>query len=259
MEEKVYFETSDKLKLCGILSNPQKKTDKCIVLCHGINMGKEEDGIFTNLARKLRGAGFAVFRFDFRAHGESGGSSVDMTIKGETEDLEAAVKFLREKGFKTFGILGASFAGGAVALYVPKHQNIIKAVIFWNSLIDYKSSESAKTPWAKKYWGKPAFDRVAKQGFTEIGSKKFKIGRNLMREVAILKPWKELLKLEIPVLFIHGDADTYISYRDSVKYAKLVKNGSSVIIKNAEHGFHDNPKRAKLADQATTEFLLKYL
>lgn len=253
-EEKVYFKTSDGLKLCGILSNPQKETDKCVVLCHGITVDKEEDGIFTNLARELNDAGFSVFRFDFRGHGESEGESRDMTIKGETEDLEAAVKFLQKKGFKKFGILGASFAGGAVSFYTAKHQSTVKAIVLWNALVDYCSDEGAATPWAKKYWGKPAFERVEKYGFTEVGSRKYKIGRNLMLEIGVLKPWQELLKLEIPVLFVHGDKDTYISCKDSVKYSKLVKNGSLVIIKGAEHGFHDSPKHGQKADEAVIRF-----
>ncbi len=259
MEKKVFFQTSDELKLCGILSIPRQKTQKCIILCHGITVDKEEDGIFTNLAKQLMKQGFAVFRFDFRGHGESEGRSTDMTIKGEAEDLGAGVKFLQQKGFKKFGILAASFAGGAACFYTVKHQDIVKALVFWNSLIDYGSSESSMTPWVKKYWGKPAFERIEKYGFTEVGSRKFKIGRNLMLEISALKPWQELLKLELPILFIHGDADSYISHKDSVKYAKLVKNGKLVIVKGAEHGFHDNPKHAEEADRETIKFFKENL
>lgn len=258
MEEKIYLRTSDGLRLCGIFSKSQNSTDKCIILCHGISVDKEELGAFTDLAKKLAKSGFNVFRFDFRGHGESEGSSVDMTIKGETEDLEAAVKYLESRKLHKFGIVAASFGGGPIAFYTTKHLNIIKALVLWNSLIDYGSG-AAVTPWAKKYWGKPAFDRVEKHGFTEIGSRKFKIGRNLMFEISALKPWKELLKLEIPILFIHGDADTHVSCEDSVKYSKLVRNGTLVIIKGAEHGFHDSPKYAEEANKATIEFFKKYV
>ncbi len=62
---------------------PQKKTRNCIILCHGITVNKEEGGIFTNLAKKLAKVGFAVFRFDFRGHGESEGDSINLTVTGE--------------------------------------------------------------------------------------------------------------------------------------------------------------------------------
>lgn len=54
-EEKVYFGTSDGLRLCGILSRPVNGTDKCIVLCHGITVDKEEDGILQIWQRNIGG------------------------------------------------------------------------------------------------------------------------------------------------------------------------------------------------------------
>src|SRR3989344_340435 len=253
-EEKVYFETSDGLRLCGILSAPDKTSGKCIVLCHGITVDKEEGGIFTNLAKKLAASGFAVFRFDFRGHGESEGKSVDMTITGEAEDLTSAVLFLQKKGYKDFGILGASFAGGAVSFFSFAHKDIVKALVLWNALIDYRSKINPTTKWGKKYWGKPAFERIEKFGFTKIGSRKYKVGKKLMDEIKVLKPYERLMSLNIPILFVHGDKDTYIPINDSIKYSKLMKNAKLEIIPGAEHGFHDNPIQEEKADGLTIKF-----
>lgn len=247
MEEKFYFKASDGLKLCAILSKPQNSTTKCIILCHGITVDKEEDRIFTNLAKELVEAGFNVFRFDFRGHGESEGNSVDMTIMGEVKDLEAAINFLKEKGYKDFGLLGASFAGGTVSFFSFAHQDLIKALVLWNALTDYRSKINPVTEWGNKYWGKPAFDRAEKFGFTEIGSRKFKVGIKLMNELKHLKPWGALQKTKIPILFVHGDRDTYIPVEDSVKYSSAIKNASLKIIHGAEHGFHDDSQHGKEA------------
>src|SRR3989344_3671898 len=260
MEEmKVFFKTSDGVKLCGIFSVSEKPTDKCIILCHGITVDKEEDGVFTNLAKELVGAGFNVFRFDFRGHGESEGNSVDMTIMREVKDLEAAVKFLQEKGYEKFGILGASFAGGAVSIFNSRNQELVSALVLWNALIDYNSKINPVTEWGKKYWGKPAFDRVKKYGFTEVGSKKFKIGIGLMSELTHLKPWSAILRTSIPVLFVHGDMDTYIPVDDSVKYSSMMKNAKLKLIHGAEHGFHDNERHSEEANRETIEFFKQYV
>jgi len=258
MEEKFYFKNRDGLKLCGILTKPEKETKNCIVLCHGITVDKEEDGVFTELARKLANVGFAVFRFDFRGHGESEGKSVDMTITGEERDLESSVKFLLGLGYENFGILGASFAGGAVSLYVAKHQEIVKALVLWNAVIDYHSLLESKLPWPKKYFGKEQIQKLERMGFIKIGSSKFKIGRNLFVEMQKLQPWKELQKLRIPILFVHGDKDTYVPYEDYVKYSKLLK-AKLETIRGAEHGFHDNKQQEEQADKVTVEFFLKNL
>lgn len=259
MEEKIYFKNSDNLTLCGILTTPKHKSNTCVILCHGMTVDKEEGGIFTHLAKELSLNGFSVFRFDFRGHGESEGESTDMTVENEVKDLNNAFEFTKIKGYKTFGIVAASFGGGAASFFVPKHQNSIKALALWNPLIDYHSLVNPTLPWGKEYWGKPAFEKAEKEGFIEVGNKKFKLGKNLINEVKVIEPWKELLKLATPILFVHGDKDTYVPYDDSVKYSKIVKNGKLTTIKGAEHGFHDNPKDAEKADQETVNFLLKNL
>ena len=257
MKEKVFFE-SGSLKLCGILVKPAKATKTCIVLCHGITVDKDEDGIFAELAKKLADAGFAVFRFDFRGHGESAGNSVDMTVAGEKEDLESAIKFLKNQGYQKFGILGASFGGGVVSLFAAEHRAIAKALVMWNPLVDYHAILEPKLPWPLSNFAKKAMQQLEKQGFIEVGKKKFKLGKPLFDELRTLQPWKGLQKLKIPILFVHGDKDKYVPYEDSVKYSKLLK-AELKTIRKAGHGFHDNKKVAEEADRATIEFFLKNL
>jgi len=259
MEEKIYFKTSDGLKLCGILSVPKEKTNKCIVLCHGIgNVDKNEDGIFTKLSKKLTDVGFAVFRFDFRGHGESDGKQINMTVTGESEDLKAAIRFLQAKEYKEFGILGASFAGGAVSLFVNQNQHLIKGLILWNALIDYSSMINPVTNWEKKHWGRQVFERAKKLGYSEIGSSKYKMGKELAEELQKLRPWELLKNVKAPILFIHGNKDDHVPFEDSVKYTKMFK-AELEIIKGAEHGFHEKPEYSEQADKATIEFFLKNL
>ncbi len=259
MEEKTYFTNSDGLKLCGILSKPQKKIQKCIILCHGITVTKDESGIFTELAKKLSDSGFAVFRFDFRGHGESEGSSIDLTVTGEKNDLESAVTFMKKQGYKIFGIVAASFGGGAVSLFTSEKREIIKAVVFWNAIIDYHSILKPKLPWPKKNFNKEAMEKLKKQGFIEVGSRKFKIGSKLFMELKEIEPWKGIKDLDLPTLFIHGDSDSYVPYEDSVKYSNLFKNSRLETIKGGEHGFQENKNNAMNVKKITTKFFLDNL
>lgn len=259
MEEKIYFKNTDGLKLCGILTKPRKETKKCIILCHGITVTKEEDGIFTLLAKELADNGFAVFRFDFRGHGESEGNPIDLTITGEKNDLEAAVKLLQDSAYKDFGITVASFGGGAVSLFIAKNKDLVKALVFWNPIIDYHSILQPKLPWSKENFGEEAMKKLERQGYIEIGSRKFRVGKALFAELKQLEPWKEMQNLEIPMLFIHGDKDSYVPYEDSVKYSKLLKNAKLKIIKGGEHGFHGNKENSDKADEITIQFFLQYI
>ncbi len=254
----MFFENKDGLKLCGILSLPEKETNKCIVLCHGITVDKNESGnVFKKLSDLLVKEGLATFRFDFRGHGESEGSSLDLTVTDEVRDLESAMEFLKKRGFDEFGILAASFAGGPVALFVGKHPDNIRAIIFWNSIIDYDSLLKPKLPWPKKYFGKEAMEKLERDGYIEIGRREFKIGKPLIEELKKLKPWEKLLNVKIPTLFIHGDADTYVPYDDSVKYSKML-GAKLVTIENGEHGLVE-PEEFEKASKAAIEFFKKFL
>ncbi len=97
------------------------------------------------------------------------------------------------------------------------------------------------------------------QGYIEIGSRKFKVGEALFAELRQIEPLKEIQNLEIPMLFIHGDKDSYVPYEDSVRYSKLFKNAKLETIKGGEHGFHDNKKESDRADEATIQFFLDYI
>jgi len=256
MKEKIYFKNGDDLKLCGILTRPSEETKKCIVLCHGITVDKEEEGIFVELAQKLVKNDFAVFRFDFRGHGESEGNSIDLTVTGEKRDLESAIMFLQGLGYEEFCIVAASFGAGAASLFISEHQDIIKAFCLWNPVIDYHDMLNPQLPWTKANFGKEAMQKLEKQGYTEIGSRKFKVGKPFFAELKELHPWKELRSIKIPILFIHGNKDSYVSYKDSVKYSKLFQNAKLETIRGAEHGFHENKEDSEKADNATVRFFL---
>ena len=205
-------------------------------------MTKDEDGIFVELAENLTNNGFAVFRFDFGGHGESDGDSVDLTVTGRERDLAAVIKFLQGPGYENFGITVTSFGGGAVSLFIAENRKLIKAVVFWNHAIDYRSILEPELAWPKKNLGPEAMEKLRKQGHIEIGSRKFKVGKALFAEIKQSEPLKKIKKIEIPTLFIHGDKDSYVPCEDSVKYSKLLKNAGLEIIKGGEHGFHNKKK-----------------
>lgn len=246
---KAYFKNKEGLKLVGILETPEAKTKTCIILCHGATVDKEEGGIFTELSSRLVKAGFSTFRFDFRGHGESEGNSADMTISNQKQDLESVLRFLKMKGYERFGILSASFSGGAVSLFVLSHQNKIKALIYWNSVLDYKYL-------LKRWLSGNENKRLNEKGF--VIRSKTKYGKKLIKQVSELVLDTKLKELRIPVLFVHGDKDSHVPYSDSVKYSRML-NSRLETIHGAEHGFHGNKKHANQADSASVKFFLDNL
>lgn len=254
--QRIVFKSKDGLKLVGLWHLPKKSTNQAIILAHGITVDKDEDGIFISLAKLLESKGFAVFRFDFRAHGESEGEPIELSIKGEVEDLSAAVEEVEKKGYSSIGLLGASFGGGASALYAEKNQDKLRCLCLWNPCLNYDHCFLNPTlPWIKERKGHMKKD-FAEKGWSTIGSRKYVVGKKLFDEMETLFPYKELRKIKIPTIVVHGTKDTYVPYEDSKEYIKNV--GKLITIKNAGHGFHEPPFNEK-AIEATLSFFIKNL
>ena len=258
MDHKATLTTPDKTQIVGILSKAKKDNDKIIVLCHGLTVDKDEDGIFRQLSENLVENGFDCFRFDFRGHGESGGKQEEMTIAGELTDLLTVVNFIKNKNYKKIGLLGASFGGGICALFSSFNKDAILALVLWNPVLDYSSWLFPKNNWHKKYFGQTAIERAEKFGFTEVGSRKFKLGIKLFNEIRFLKPYQELKKYKKPILFVHGDKDSYVDYQESIRFSKLLK-AKLITIKDAEHGFQDKREWQEKAINKTISFFKKFI
>lgn len=253
MSKKISFLTPDKIKLIGILEKSKEKNNKIVILCHGITVDKNEDGIFAELSNNLVKNGFDCLRFDFRGHGESSGKQEEMTIAGELVDLATIFNWLKNQGYKDISLLGASFGGGIVSLFASCRPEI-KKLVLWNPALDYSGFFEPKTFWEKKYFGEKIYKQILKQGYVEVGSKKFRLGIKLFHEARFIKPYKELKKYRGLILFVHGDKDSYVSYKDNVKYVKLV-GAKLTTIKGAEHGFQDKKEWREEAINKTIEFL----
>jgi dipeptidyl aminopeptidase/acylaminoacyl peptidase len=115
--ERVSFVTEDGVPLAGWLigpDHPGKKTPG-IIICHGLGANRSD---FTDLAVMLARRGYWVLAFDFRAHGESGGSRSSLGHH-EQKDVLAALAFLAERpgiDRNRIGIFGFSLGGSTAIL-----------------------------------------------------------------------------------------------------------------------------------------------
>lgn len=253
MEKKFFFSSFDGIRLCGVWTFPVQPTTRAVILAHGITVDKDEDGIFTNLANELVTKGFAVFRFDFRGHGESEGNSVDVTLTGEIKDLESAFAEVTSKGYKHINLLGASFGGGIATLFAALHEKEIAKLCLWNPVLNYDHCFlNPALPWLVKRKGHMK-QQVEKQGWSTLG-RGFKVGKMLFDEMACMFPYKEIRKLRLLLIIIHGDKDMKVPYEDSATAAQENKHIQLITIAGADHGFHDSTAHAREANAATLNF-----
>jgi len=104
----ISFTTEDNLTIKGRLFGSGQTA---VVFAH---MYPNDQRAWWSFAGEVGGQGYAALTFDFRGYGETGGSK---DIAHIDRDLIAAVRYLREGGYKRVILVGASM-GGTAALKV---------------------------------------------------------------------------------------------------------------------------------------------
>lgn len=257
MEEKIYYDSTDNVKLCGLLSKVNDN-NSIVILCHGLKGDKTERNSFSKLVEMLQKNSINSFRFDFRGHGESTGNDYEMTPLKEVEDLESTIKMLENKNYNNIVLLGASFGASIISLLDADKYESIKGLVSWYGCLDYFATIEEDHFFSDEHM------QIAKEkGYYEIISKRtgksFKLGINLYEEIHKLVPYQHLIYKDIPILFVHGTKDRMIPYGLSEKVNALCKNSSLKLIENGDHTFDNDPNALLKACDVTIKFIKKYL
>lgn len=251
MEEKIYIDSTDNIKLCALMANIS--VDKIVLLCHGIRGNKEERGSFTTLAKTIQEQGYSTIRIDFRAHGESTGIDYEMTISKEIEDVESVIKFLRDKGYKEIIVLGASFGASIVSLVDYSKFDEVKALVLWYGALDnYNVLRN------DRFLSEKNKEIALRDGFCTSYSKEgrlFRFGVPLFEEIDKYKPKDKIQTINLPKLFVHGLADETVPYNVSVEVHNRCTNSKLELIENGSHTFDTDKQSLKDAINKTIEFI----
>ncbi|MEI7482339.1 MAG: alpha/beta fold hydrolase [Elusimicrobiota bacterium] len=215
MFEDVSLTTADGLKLAGWFI-PNKNSKKAVIICHGYPMDKGDVYGMTS----FMGKDFNLLLFDFRGLGGSGGFFSSGGTK-ETADIDAAIAFLADRGFKKVGLFG--FSMGAATILMSKNPAVAVRVADApfadiDGELDYvfKGYGALRRPliWLMKYWS-----------FIFLGA-------NMDR----VSPLNRITELTQPVLLIHGDKDTQVPVESSLRLKAANPRAELWVINGANHG-----------------------
>ena len=241
-------------ELKGILHIPKNETNRAIIFAHGFTGYKREVQI-VNTARNLTENGFVVLRFDFRGSGESDGLFRNMTISSEISDLEKAIEFMRNKGYKKIGLIGHSLGGTVVILANKKY---VSSIVLWaptlipkkvfTQLFDNKIKTIENEGYAPVSWDGKAIE--------------FIVGKPLWEEVKNKFPniIDVFLSIEIPKTIVYGDEDwRWLKLYLPTYLQKVQKPSNNLkIIKGADHTFSKYEYEKQLIDY-TVKWFKKWL
>ncbi|MEJ5105895.1 alpha/beta hydrolase family protein [Chryseobacterium sp. MYb328] len=217
-----FFSEGD--SLAGTLFKPDN-ISSAVVLVHGSGQEKRMIELATLLAKN----GIAVFTFDKRGVGESGGTyagpevgtnNVDsLNLNLLSSDVSAAVNVLSQHLLNDkilIGLMGGSQAGWIIPLAAGKNKNIKFMTIFSGALITVKKQLRFQfyTNGNSKFWDTHSEEDARKHIMNDPDKYEF-IDTN---------PRESLSKLSIPGLWIFGGKDIQVPVNLSIEYLNSLKS-----------------------------------
>ncbi len=198
--ERVEFPSRRGNLLVGDLHRNGDGDGRWLVLCHGMEStrgGTKQTAIVERFVPK----GYTVLRFDFSFVGDSEGEYEDLTVSGEVDDALGALDFVHQFGGATDCTLVGSSLGGLVALLAAtKAQHVVSRVATIAPVADSHLFTDGLTPDAIADW--------RSRGRRRVGSAFLR--PTFFDDVMALDAPATFSRLKVPVLVLHGDADSVV-------------------------------------------------
>lgn len=236
-EKTVTYRSGDRTRLEGTLRRVQSQRG-AVVLAHGLTTDRDEyGGFYARLADALADAGIASLRFDFRAHGASGGEPAELTLTGGTLDLRASIDRLVEAVAPgALGVVGTSFGVPPACLTAGAHPGRIDTMVLLSPLLSFEATYLDPPDGFA-----PLLTTDAKRELEERGALTrpdgFEFGATLVEEFHLLEPFRFLRRAETPVLTVQGAADEAVPPSASRTHGAPTPDSEYVEIPGVGHGF----------------------
>jgi fermentation-respiration switch protein FrsA (DUF1100 family) len=219
------------ITIAGQLYLPEGRTPcPAVCACHGIPAGIPDPGDrgYALLAEQISGYGFAVFIFNFRGAGASGGN---LDMAGWARDLGAVVDYLHalprlDSSF--LALLGFS-AGAAVSVYLAAQDERVSSVAACACPAEFDFFSQNDDP-------RPLIDHYREIG--AIRDNSFPPSpQEWLRGFEIVKPIDYIDKIAPrPLLLVHGSRDEVVDISQARRlYARAGQPKKLAIIEGAGH------------------------
>ncbi|MEM5801817.1 MAG: alpha/beta fold hydrolase [Candidatus Aenigmatarchaeota archaeon] len=246
-EEKIIF-YSGKNKRVGIL-NRANKNKSCVIFAHGFLGNKD---YFKKGAEIFSFHDIATFRFDFVGHGESEGSSLDITISQEVEDMKRAIEVVKTEGYEKIGLFGISLGGTIAILSFNEKINCITVI---NPLIFPKEV-------FLKFFDHEKLREMERKGYVNYLTKdnrRIPISEKFFEEIINIDVISAIKKINCPILFIVSSKDAIVNPKQSEKaHQEANKPKKLEVISDADHSL-SNPEHKNYAFEISALWFKKWL
>jgi uncharacterized protein len=245
--EKLELKAQDGQKLRGVYSwAPGDEPTPVMVFAHGfgsVRGGEKSVALETECARR----GWAFAACDFRGHGESDGTMLELRGRRLIEDLDVITREAANRAGSPVFLFGSSMGGWASAWFAAKHPGRVAACAFVAPafrFLEWKRLREAE----RGEWRRTGRLRVRNE-FVDV-----EIDYALTDDANDYLFETLAAEFHAPAIIFHGTADETVPYSLSVEFAERCAVGDIelVLFKNGDHRL--NRERERLAFAACEFF-----
>lgn len=216
----------DGLKLKGYFLQAEEPTDKVVVLAHGYLGDAMDMGLYGQYYYEE--LGYSIFMADARGHGASEGDYIGFGWPDRKDYIDWINKIVEKFGEDTEIIMHGVSMGAATVLMasgedLPDNVKAIVADSAYTSVYDLFAYQMGRMYHLPSIPILPTTSLVTKM----------KAGYSLTEASAL----DQVKKAEVPILYIHGNADTFVPTKMAYKLYENTKSEAEImIVDGANHG-----------------------
>jgi putative redox protein len=246
IHEKVSFGSTGG-ELSGTLQLPEASPKAGVVLAHCFTCSKSLK-VTRHLATGIEDGGYAVLRFDFTGLGESEGDFGETSVATNVADLEAAARYMADRGLGPCVMVGHSL-GGAATLLAAGGIDSVRAVV---AVAAPFSPDHVRHLFAEDDVQQAlASGRV----MVKIAGRSFQISAEFFRDLERHCTPERIAALGRPLLVVHGTADRVVGIDEGERiFAAARQPRWFAAIPEADHLFVQQ-RHAEQAAAAIVGFL----
>ncbi len=234
-------------KLSGRLQLPSTKPKGGVVLSHCFTCSKSLK-ITRHLATGIEDGGYAVLRYDFTGLGESEGDFGETTVTTNISDIEAAARFMEQRGFGPCVLVGHSL-GGAATILAADAVPAVRAVV---AVAAPGGPDHVRHLFTERDIAKALQEGRAT---VRIAGRSFAISAAFFRNLEEHCTPERIAALGRPLLVVHGTADTIVEIGEGERIFGAARQPRwFAAIPNADHLF-TQPIHSEQAARAIVTFL----
>ena len=226
------FQDDEHNTVAAILVEPESKTGRAVILCHGFLSNKDSR---TNIrvTELLVAQGISTLRFDWFGMGESEGEFRRITVSACVDQLERAISVMHERGYHEVGLIGSSF-GGLLAILVAQHHPELRAVGLKCPVPDFPEM-------LEHEFGSNGIEEWKRTNYIPDvtgGTAPIFLDFAFYESCRAFNAYKAARAIRSPVLIVHGEQDELVPFHQIERLEKVLPGDAKLILlPEADHQF----------------------